>query len=279
MTNGALQAAMGTAGLGNTNNSVGSYNDGNWHHLVWVYSPASVPSVTGTNSLYVDGVLDSSINTVNTNGFGAGSTLHVMIGTDPQYTNTSGNLNLIALGRQFAGNICEVALFTNALTLTQVRNLYNAGEMPPYITTQPVAAAVNQGSAFSNTVIARGGVPLAYQWYTNGTAFGGQTNANLVINPIQSASAGSFYVVVTNNYGSVTSTVVPLTVNSSPSLLAQYPVPYTSPFTLYAGANPTFSVVVSMALGRFIISGPPTECLMERRPMPAWSCPTCRQAA
>ena len=245
--NGTLQAAMGTSVLGNTNNSVGVYNDGNWHQVMWVYSPASVPSITGTNSLYVDGVLDSSISTVNTNGFGAGSTMHVMIGTDPQYTNNAPNTATTALGRQFSGNICEVALFTNAMTASQVKNLYNAAEMPPYFTTQPVPATANQGTAFTNTVVARGGLPLAYQWFTNGVALASQTNASLVINPVQSSSAGNYYVVVTNNSGSVTSTVVSLTVNSSPSLMAQYPVTYTNLFTLYAGANPTFSVVAGGA--------------------------------
>lgn len=240
-TTGHLQCQLGT-NTGSALTSAGLYNDGNWHHVVEVYAPASVPTVQGTNALYVDGLLDSTVATVSTNGILPGTNLDVMIGTDPAFTN-----NPVALGRQFEGNICEVTLFASALTSSQILNLYNAGEMPPYITIQPVSAAANQSSAFTNTAAARGALPLAYQWYTNGVALAGQTNASLVLNPVESGSAGTYYVVVTNTYGSVTSAPASLAVNSSPSLLAQYPVTYTSPFTVYAGANPAFSVVASGA--------------------------------
>ena len=240
-TSGHLQSQLGT-NTASLLTSANIYNDGNWHQVVDVYTPGSAPTVTGTNALYVDGVLDTVITTVSTNGIGPGTNLDVMIGSDPTFTN-----NPVALGRQFSGNICEVALFTNSLTSSQVQNLYNAAGMPPYITTQPVPAIANQGAAFTNTVVARGGLPLAYQWFTNGVALASQTNAGLVLNPVQIGFAGNYYVVVTNTSGSVTSAVVSLTVNSKPSLMAQYPVTYTGLFTLYTGANPTFSVVAGGA--------------------------------
>jgi hypothetical protein len=58
-TLGKLQCQLGT----NTSSQIissGVYNDGNWHQVVEVYTPASAPTVTGTNSMYVDGVLDTS---------------------------------------------------------------------------------------------------------------------------------------------------------------------------------------------------------------------------
>jgi Concanavalin A-like lectin/glucanases superfamily len=232
------------------------YNDGNWHQAVEVYTPASDPNTTGTNALYVDGVLDAKVTTVSTNGMEAGTTLDVMIGTDPQYTNNpitlpnpggAGVGTLVALGRQFQGNVCEVALFTNALTADQVQSLYNAAGMAPSIITQPVSGAVNQNSAYTNTVVANGALPLAYQWFTNGVPVAGQINANLVFDPLEPADAGDYYVVVTNNYGSVTSEVVSLTVNSSATIAGQFPVTHTNQFTLYAGASPTFSVVAGGA--------------------------------
>ena len=109
-TNGTLQCAIGTDG-NNLVNSAGIYNDGNWHQVVDVYQPASNPNVTGTNLLYVDGVLDTAVTGASTNGIGPGSTSDVIIGSDPQYTNSPAGV-----GRQFAGQVCEVALFTNALT-------------------------------------------------------------------------------------------------------------------------------------------------------------------
>ena len=98
---------------------------------------------------------------------------------------------------------------------------------PLVITQQPVSAAVEAGSAFTNTVVAASGAPLCYQWFTNNIPIDGATNATLVFNPVSPANAGTNYdVVVTNTYGSVTSAVVSLsvltngTLNSAPSQLS-----------------------------------------------------------
>ncbi|HTV41625.1 MAG TPA: LamG-like jellyroll fold domain-containing protein [Candidatus Sulfotelmatobacter sp.] len=237
-TSGRLQCQLGT----NTSSAItssGVYNDGNWHQLVEVYTPASNPDVTGTNALYVDGALDTSVSTVSTNGIGPGSPMDVLIGSDPQYTN-----NIPGLGRQFAGQVCEVAVFTNSLTSAQISALYNALEIGPYIVTQPAPADVGAGNDFTNTVVARGS-SLAYQWYTNGVALAAQTNASLILNPaVPADTATDYYVIITNDYGSVTSSIVSITVLSAPTIESYSPVPYTNPFTLFAGASPTLSVSV-----------------------------------
>ena len=63
------------------------------------------------------------------------------------------------------------------------------------------------------------GNPLAIQWYdTNGTAIGGQTSATLSIPNIQTSDA--YYLVATNIYGSVTSSVAVanvITINTNPT--------------------------------------------------------------
>ena len=157
-TSGRLQCQLGSAGASQIV-SGRVYNDGNWHQVVEVYAPGANPALTGTHSLYVDGALDSAINTVTPSGIGPGSTLDVMIGSDPQYTNTPAGV-----GRQFAGQVCEVAFFTNALTATQVRTLFDAsGEiLPAFINAQPKAGNNNGAIVFS--VGAGGTSPLAYQW-------------------------------------------------------------------------------------------------------------------
>ncbi|MGH8022382.1 MAG: LamG domain-containing protein, partial [Limisphaerales bacterium] len=120
--------------------SAGVYNDGQWHQVVAVYSPNSNPAVPGTGALYVDGVLDTLVNNVSTNGIGPGTNLDVMIGSDPQYTN-----NPVGLGAQFAGQICEVALFTNALTSSQIQTLNYAAGIAPYVTGNPVTGRTING--------------------------------------------------------------------------------------------------------------------------------------
>ncbi len=49
-------------------------------------------------------------------------------------------------------------------------------------------------------------------------------------------------MVITNDYGSVTSRLASLTVISAPAVVSQLPVTYTNLYTLYAGASPTFSI-------------------------------------
>ena len=114
--------------------------------------------------------------------------------------------------------------------------------MAPKITAQPVSANVNQGTAFTNTVVASGGT-LAYQWYQGAAPLSGQTAASLVLNPVVQANAGSYFVVITNNVGAVTSSVVSLTVFASPLVTSQLPVTYTNLYTLYAGSSPSFALV------------------------------------
>ncbi|HEX4120784.1 MAG TPA: LamG-like jellyroll fold domain-containing protein [Verrucomicrobiae bacterium] len=228
-TLGKLECQIGT-NTASTVISAGTYNDGNWHQAVEVYAPGSAPTANGTNSLYVDGVLDTSVSTVSTNGFGPGTNLDVMIGTDPQYTNTP-----VGVGRQFSGQVCEVAIFGRALTVAQVQALYNVSGVPPFITQQPVSGTVNLNEAFTNTVVAAGGV-LGYQWYENGVVLSNQTTSSLILNPVVAGdNSADYYVVVSNSYISVTSAVVSLTVNSGATILGQTP----TTLEVFAGTSPT----------------------------------------
>jgi prepilin-type processing-associated H-X9-DG protein len=111
-TNSAAVVATGT-GAGDLVSATTAYDDGNWHQVVAVHNGT-------TNVLYVDGVANKTDVLGAANNIGNSS--DVMIGSDPSYTNTP-----VGLGRQFAGQVCEVALFTNALTSAQVQTLYSAG--------------------------------------------------------------------------------------------------------------------------------------------------------
>ncbi len=212
-----------------------AYNDGLWHQfMVTAFPSNSVTLAPGTNILYVDGSLVAS-NLART--IDVGTNADVVLGNDPQF------LNGTTIGRSFAGQLCEAAFWTRVLSPVEVRSLWNAAGVPPQIRTQPVSASANQGAAFTNTILAAGSDPLSYQWYQNSLPRGDQTGPSLVLNPVQSGDAGSYFVVVTNNFGAVTSSVVTLTVYSSPIVGSYLPVTYTNLFLLYAGANPTFSIL------------------------------------
>ena len=84
---------------------------------------------------------------------------------------------------------------------------------PPAITAQPQSLMVNRDSNATFTVSATG-VPFpAYQWLHAGTNLPGATSATLNIASAQKADGGSYYAVVTNPFGSATSSVAVLTVN------------------------------------------------------------------
>jgi alpha-tubulin suppressor-like RCC1 family protein len=86
------------------------------------------------------------------------------------------------------------------------------------ITTQPQNQTNILGSNAVFTVIGGGQTPLLYQWsfyttnLTNSAHIGGATNATLTITNITTADAGDYKVVVKNTHGSVTSSIVTLTV-------------------------------------------------------------------
>jgi len=89
-------------------------------------------------------------------------------------------------------------------------------QLAPQIIQQPSYLTVNNGGAASFTNLTSGAAPLAYQWYFNtNTPVGGGTNAILLIASATTNQAGYYSVIVTNSYGSVTSSAAKLTVNTS----------------------------------------------------------------
>ncbi len=92
--------------------------------------------------------------------------------------------------------------------------------IPPTITTQPQSQGVAQGQSALFSVVASGTTPLNFQWYFDSSTLVGATNDTLTLTNLQTNQAGSFTVVVTNNWGSVTSAVATLAVTNPPIVLS-----------------------------------------------------------
>lgn len=253
-----LGTVYGYEGVGTQPNippSTYNANDGKWH--MYVLEAGQVNG--GQNvAVYLDAGLYNA-EAGNTNSI-PGNTIDAWIGGAPdatyiQPTNESTyNVN----DQYFAGEVAHVAFFTNILSFSQIQSLYFTAQPAPVIFQQPVSFTAGLNSAFTNSVAVQGSGPFYYQWYTNGVAIGNATNSSYIINPVTYANADTnYYVIVTNTFGAVTSSVVSLTVVSSVEFEAEYPISYTSPITLYGGTNndgtnyvgstPTFSVVVAGA--------------------------------
>lgn len=112
----------------------------------------------------------------------------------------------------------------------------------PAITTQPKNVATTAGTNASFAVVATGTAPLRYQWRKNGTDIEGATDARLPLEKVQAADADSYDVTVTNDAGTVTSTVATLAVQ-----LIQLPVITGQPQSINApiGTNVVFTVVAT----------------------------------
>ncbi|MBE7213482.1 MAG: immunoglobulin domain-containing protein, partial [Gluconacetobacter diazotrophicus] len=85
----------------------------------------------------------------------------------------------------------------------------------PAVTTQPASVSAVLGNGASFSVAASGSGTLSYQWYKgsvgSGTALSGATAATYTISATATGDAGTYYCVVTNAYGSATSSGATLT--------------------------------------------------------------------
>ena len=111
---------------------------------------------------------------------------------------------------------------------------------PPTITTSSLSQTNIVGNNVTFAVTASGDATLTYQWRSNGTNISGATSSSYTLTSITTNSAGNYQVVVTNNFGALTSTVVTLTVLAPPTITAQ-PVD----LILLAGSSGSFTVAAS----------------------------------
>ncbi|MGZ4964778.1 MAG: immunoglobulin domain-containing protein, partial [Limisphaerales bacterium] len=110
----------------------------------------------------------------------------------------------------------------------------------PVITTQPTNLVVHAGSSASFSVGAAGAATLVYQWQFNGSNIAGATDSVFAIASAGLTDQGSYSVTVMNQFGSVTSANVSLTV-LTPVSLTQQPQSRTNA----VGSWPVFSVNVT----------------------------------
>ncbi|HWF19716.1 MAG TPA: N-acetylmuramoyl-L-alanine amidase, partial [Verrucomicrobiae bacterium] len=98
----------------------------------------------------------------------------------------------------------------------------------PKILSQPVDQTVTQGQpamfSFSVTNVGTNN-PTTYQWMLDGAIIPGATNATLNLANVQPGDAGSYSVVLSNAYSSVTSSVAALDVTAAITDLAVQPRP------------------------------------------------------
>jgi len=99
--------------------------------------------------------------------------------------------------------------------------------VPAAITVQPTSQSVLVSNSASFAATAIGTTPINCRWFFNGSALvdgigiSGSTTTNLILSNVQTNEAGNYQLVVTNNYGSATSSIASLIVLSPPSITIQ----------------------------------------------------------
>jgi hypothetical protein len=86
------------------------------------------------------------------------------------------------------------------------------------ITAEPTNQIVVNGTAAGFSVTATGTEPLGFQWFFDKAAVRGGTNSALAITNALSKNNGTYYVVVSNSLGAVTSSVATLTTFTPPAI-------------------------------------------------------------
>ena len=173
---------------------------------------------------------------------------------NPNLYQTTINLAALGLNQPIASITFTIPSGAGANQTTGIFAVSGTVMPPvPAMAIQPQSITNNQPSQRATfTGVAGGAPPLAYQWFysVDGSPGSyvpvtGQTNTIFQLSaPLQTTNVGSYIVVVTNTYGSVTSSVATLTLHRAP-VIVQQPTP-TNVFA-FAGASNTFSVKANAA--------------------------------
>ncbi len=119
----------------------------------------------------------------------------------------------------------------------------------PVITSQPQGLTVIAGTNVAFTVGVAGSFPLSYQWRLNGNDIAGATSPTLTFSNVQPVNVGAYSVVVGNSFGSVTSTIVALTVRYSLTLSTNGVGTVTPDPALFNNYLPNFVVTLTAVPG------------------------------
>jgi autotransporter-associated beta strand protein len=202
-TNDGLYSVVVTNNYNSVTSSIASLTVGN--QLPQLYGPFDQTVIQGNNATFSAIVVSGNPYPTfqwQTNGVSiVGATSTNLTLNNVQYSSLNG-VSVCIIASNAAGSV------TNCATLNIT--------VPPGINPQPTNITVNVGDTATFVSGFSGGIPApALQWYKNGTILSGQTGSTLTIANAQGSNIGLYSLVVTNVAGSVTSSVVKLTVNST----------------------------------------------------------------
>ena len=155
---------------------------------------------------------------------------------------------------QTAGAGTYTAAITNAFGTAVSNGATLTVNQLPIIAESPRAVVVLVGGSATFSVRATGGSAFTYQWRKNGVPVLGATSSTYTLNGASASDVGNYDVIVTNNVGSVGSSLAQLTLATAP--VAPVIVAQPAAATALLGTPVTLSVAVT---------GAPTPTLQWRK--------------
>lgn len=200
----------------------------NWVELVtpspiptntWLHVAATFDGASGDMRIYVNGAIAAETNTVV-------RPICPLTGAYPSVGigNAAGTA-----GFPFDGWIDEISLYSRALSQAELQAIYQAGSAgkclsgPPSIASQPQGQVGYWGGGATFNVAAVGEPPLSFLWYKDGFAIPWATTSTLALTNLSLSDGGNYWVVVSNSFGSITSSNALLTINPAGVSLGIYP--------------------------------------------------------
>ena len=175
--------------------ATGSHNPiYSWAHVAIVYAPA------GIEYLFINGTLSGSrqVGLPISNSGGTNFFIGAIDGDQSQ---------------SFNGCVDDVRIYDHALSSNEVFMLYAIESNytnPPTITQQPTDINANAHSNITFTVSATEFTPAFFQWQFNNSNLVNETNSTLTVTNVKQFNLGQYLVLITNAFGSVTSSVANL---------------------------------------------------------------------
>lgn len=143
-----------------------------------------------------------------------------------------------------AGSYYAVAYGILGASTSAVATLTIVTDPAPAVNEQPSSAGIFSGENASFSVRVFGAAPLIYRWFLDGTNLVATltNSSSLVLGNAQTANAGSYHVIVSNQFGVATSAAASLAVTNLVPVITTFPQPDAQ---ISIGESFTFSVVAA----------------------------------